>query len=160
MGHLPVLSRMLPTQPSYESERVIPTSVIQRRAILLQASRPKENLRLDLSQWGWYYGKDQWLKLTMGSTSFTPLSSAGLWLAVTITPIHCPLSFFDRRLASKPTAKTTVFRRSLRSQIGQNKSASTKGRSRGSRDAEAGWIKAIFEETYAFMRNCNRENGS
>lgn len=50
---------------------------------------------------------------TIGSTSLTPLSSAGLWLAVTITPIHCPLSFLERRPARRPTAKTTVLRRSL-----------------------------------------------
>lgn len=52
-------------------------------------------------------------ELTIGSTSLTPLSSAGLWLAVTMTPTHCPLSFLERRPASKPTVKTTVLRRSL-----------------------------------------------
>lgn len=68
---------------------------------------------------------------TMGSISLTPLSSAGLWLAVTITPIHCPLSFLERRPASRPTAKTTVLRRSLRHVFGQQASTSTNGRSRG-----------------------------
>ena len=40
---------------------------------------------------------------TIGSTSLTPLSSGGLWLAVIITPIVWPFNFFERKAASKPT---------------------------------------------------------
>lgn len=89
--------------------------------------------------------------LTIGSISLTPLSSAGLWLAVTITPIHCPLSFFERRPARRPTAKTTVLRRSLRHGFGQQASTSTNGRSRGGSVWRRG--RSILSKTYAFMRN-------
>ena len=51
--------------------------------------------------------------LTRGSTSLTPLSSGGLWLAVIMQPTVCPLSFLDRRAARRPTRKTTESRRDL-----------------------------------------------
>lgn len=86
----------------------------------------------------------------------TPLSSAGLWLAVTITPIHCPLSFFERRPARRPTAKTTVLRRSLRHGFGQQASTSTNGRSRGAFVWRRG--RSILSKTYAFMRNYRRKS--
>ena len=44
--------------------------------------------------------------LTIGSTSLTPLSSAGLWLAVTMTPIVA-LRFLERRQAIMPTVNMT-----------------------------------------------------
>ena len=55
----------------------------------------------------------------MGSTSFTPLSAGGLWLAVIMTPMTWQLSLLERRAASRPTLKTTESSRSLYPASGQ-----------------------------------------